>query len=223
MGMYYEEPLFPILSMISGFAATGFIIGIISKDVTIAEPGLGSILVAGISYFVITSLDLPGFEILTDTDWLIVLLNSVIFTFIGAWLGEKLQHGDLAAAAADSKIDGGWIVAGALLSVFISLILLNISVMIFGPTPSKFFIPFFIAMLVSGFFNALRSPGKTIIESAIAGIIAFTVLIDIIRVAVAEGDDVPIEIIAGGIAAALIFSYIGGYIGEEVQSMKSKQ
>lgn len=224
MGSMYDSPLYPLVSLISGFIVSGFLVGILSKGVTIVEPGLASILVAGTAYFALTSLELPGFMGVNDSDWIIVLLNSIIVTFVGAWVGEMIQHGGLKLDLDNEKIiEWSWVLVGSVIGIFTTLILVNIFVIIFGPSPEKFYIPFFLAMLLAGYINALKSEGKTIKEAAIAGFIAFTILIDIVRITLFTYDEIPIEFILGGLVAGTIFSFIGGFVGEEVQAINIKK
>ena len=131
-GGQYQTPLFPILALLSGFIITGFSIGITTKGVTILEPGLGSIVVAVLTYLVLPLLNLKGFQGIWHSDWLLIFMNAIILTFIGSWLGEKFQHGVVDSSNNNTiSIDWGWIVAGTMVGLTVSLIMINILVFIY--------------------------------------------------------------------------------------------
>lgn len=217
MGDKYATALFPVIALLSGFVATGVVIGWTSKGVTIVEPGLGSIIVAIIAYFVISSMDLRGLDYLQLNAWVMILLNGVILTFLGAWLGEQLQHGDLDPTRSERHIEWGWVVAGSVLGVVSSMVLVNILVWILGPNPSKFYIPFFLSLIITGLVIGWKSPGVTIKEAGLAGLLTITALLDVVFITI-----IPVKLtyLLGAIVIGFALTYVGGYIGEKIQGTK---
>jgi hypothetical protein len=219
-GSKFETALFPVLAMLSGFIVTGFLIGIISKGVTIIEPGLGSIIVAGVTFFVIPQMQIQGFmEITYDSDWIIILMNGVILTFIGAWLGEKFQNSE--NLDEDQEIvEWSWIVAGTIFGVSLSIIIAIVINLIIGNDPIYFIIPFFIALVVSGYMVGYRSPGVTIKEAGISGFLIITFIFTIVRLTLVS--NIEIVYVIGGIILGYIVSTGGGWLGEKMQARKIK-
>lgn len=223
-GNYYKTPLLPVLSMLTGFITTGFIIGIITREITITEPGLGSMIVAVIAYFVLNSLEIIGLMDLADSDWIIILMNAVIMTFIGAWLGEKIQHGQFTSAESTTpSIDWGWVIAGALFGLTLTIIIVNILVFIIGPNPDQFIIPFFVGLLLTGIVVGKKSPGVTIKEAGISGFLTITILFDIVTITLYVDQAIPTGYVIGGIVLGIIVTLLGGFIGEKWQASSEKK
>jgi hypothetical protein len=222
-GSQFDTSLFPVLAMLSGFIITGFIIGIITKGITIIEPGLGSIIVASITYFVLPSLQIEGFkEISQDTDWIIILMNGVVLTFIGAWLGEMFQHGDLVKDDSKSlSFNWSWVFAGTVFGVSVSIIIAIIIDFIFGHNPFYFMIPFFVNLFFTGIMVGLKSPGVTIKEAGLSGFLTITILISIVRLTLVT--EIEFEYIILGLILGYVVAMLGGFAGEKIQSRKEKK
>lgn len=217
-GSRFEEALYPILALLSGFVVTGFIAGYVSKGVTILEPGLGSIIVAYISYIIISALELKGFyEITHVSDWLIIMMNGVILTFVGAWLGEKFQN-ETQETEYIKVLDLSWIIAGTIFGVVLSIIIGILTNLIFGIEPIYFIIPFFIALYISGLLSGLKSEGVTTKEAGISGFLIMTIIFTIVRVSLVS--EIEIEYIIGGLILGYLMSLFGGWTGEKLQARK---
>lgn len=224
-GPKFSNALFPSMSILAAFMVTGFLTGILSKDITISEPGIGSIVLAVIGVLVIPAMKLKGFEGVTASDWLLIMMNGIIFTFLGAWLGEKFQHGVINAPSSDSsEIDWGWIVAGTIFGIGVSLILVILLDLVFGHNPSSFIIPFIIALLLSGLVIGWKSPGVTIIEAGLAGFLTITADLNILRLTI-FGDTMSIDLgwLIGALVVGFVTSLAGGFIGEGIQKSKAKK
>jgi len=226
-GGQYSTPLFPVLALLSGFIVTGFVIGITTKGVTILEPGLGSIIVAILTHLILPSFNLHGFEGIWHSDWLLIFMNAIVLTFIGSWLGEKFQHGVVESNTGTSlPIDWGWIVAGTMVGLTVSLIMLNILVFIYfllGESPSGFFIPFFIALFCTGILIGWKSPGVTIKEAGIAGFLTITLDLNLARLTLNTVDEIGVGYIIAGLSIGFVVTLIGGFLGEQIQSSQEKK
>lgn len=224
MGLIFHYPLVPILSMFTGYLITGFLVGIISKEITILEPGLGAILVSVISYFILSNIDIVGFSEMWDTDWLLVSINAIVLTFIGSWIGEMFQHGAIKKERSTiPSIDWGWIIAGSIFGLIISFLIIIILLFILGPNPEQFYIPFFAGLIITGLISGWMSPGVTIKEAGIAGFLSITIIFDIVRLTLYLDNEMPFWHIVGGLIIGFILTYIGGFIGEKIQSAREKK
>ena len=220
-GSRFDTSLFPVLAMLSGFIITGFIIGIISKGVTILEPGLGSIIVAAVTYFVIPSLNIRGFtDINQDSDWIIILLNSAMLTFLGAWLGEMFQHGEVKKEENATSFNWGWVFAGTVFGVVIGIVIAIITYLIVGDKPIYFIIPFFIGLFFTGLMVGLKSPGITVKEAGLSGFLTITILTSIVRLTLVT--EIEYVFIFLGLIIGYLVAMLGGIAGEKLQSDEVK-
>jgi hypothetical protein len=218
-GRSFATALFPTMAMLSGFIITGFIIGIITKGVTILEPGLGAIVVALISYLVIPTINIKGFHGVWNSDWLIIMMNSIVLTFVGAWLGEKFQYGFVENSESTSpNIDWGWIIAGTFTGVTVTLILVNLLDLILGHNPTLFALPYFLAIFATGLVVGWKSPGITIKEAGLAGFLIITIDFDIIRLTLINETEIQLLYIIGGLVIGFIAAWLGGWVGEKIQN-----
>lgn len=219
----YSSPIYPVIALISGFVVTGAIIGVVSKGVTIIEPGVGAVVVALIAALIIPPIELPGFAGVSGSTWIIIFLNGIIATFFGAWLGEQLQHGSLDEMLKDDFIEWEWAVAGSFLGIVLAIVTINVLVLFFGPDSSKFYIPFFVSLIFTGILIGWKSPGVTIREAGVAGLLTIVAFLDVVKlIGLFEpswAGLIPQNqlMLGGGIVVGVALAYIGGYIGERIQ------
>lgn len=217
-GNLYGTSLMPTVAILSGFIVTGMVIGFFSKGITIIEPGLGSVVVAVPAYFILSGAELRAFADLQLSDWFLILLNAVLLTFAGAWLGEKLQNGIVKPEeSAIPNFELGWVMAGALLGITVSLVLVNLLVLVIGPDPDQFVLPFFVSLFVTGIIVGWLSPGITVIEAGFSGFVTIVALLDISKLTLFIESSIPLEYIVAGLILGFIVTLIGGYIGEKIQ------
>ena len=123
-GSRFDEAHYPVIALLAGFVVTGFVVGIISEGITILEPGLGSIIVAIVSYFAISTCKIKGFAEFTQcSDWVILMMNGIVLTFVGAWLGEKFQSDKPVSDNQKPILDVSWIIAGTVFGPVIGMAL----------------------------------------------------------------------------------------------------
>lgn len=217
-------PVFPFMGMLAGFIISGLLVGFISKDETIAEPGFASIAVGIISYVLLTSMELNCFKQLKgDTltvNLLLVMMNGVILTFAGAWTGEKLQgtYNNQKEDQPDDSIEWGWILAGTIVGTAISLVAANVILKIAGLVYTPFLLALVLGLVITGIIIGWKSPGITIKEAALAGFITTVLNLNIFKLSL-DPDTMYMTttIIIIALAAGLVSSYIGGVIGEKMQ------
>jgi len=232
-GNAFGAPLFPLLAMTSGFILAGIAYGYLSSGETVLEPALSAVLVALVSYYIISALDLNAFDGLVSegqfTYMMVVsFLNGLVFIFAGAWAGEKLERTydmetDLPA------MQWGWIAAGVVLGFAVSLFLINLVIWLYGLAGSPFaaleagnawvllFVVFF-GLLATGYACAFRSPGDTSYESAVSGLITLILLFDVF-VFTLQGEEIILTLsrMMLLLVVGLLASLLGGYVGEWTQ------
>lgn len=219
--IFFATALFPIYAMLSGFIITGIFIGYFSKDVTIVEPGIGAIVASIASALVISSFGLRGLSALWVSDWVIICMNGIILTFIGAWVGEMFQFGKVKQEDTTTPtVDWNWIIVGTIVGVLFSLLLVSILVLVFGYHESRYIIPFFISLLITGYVVGYKSPGVTIKEAGIAGFLTITIDLNIVRLTLVSETELGAGFILIGLVLGFITALIGGVIGEKVQAAK---
>jgi len=217
-GSFYATPRLPIMAVISGFVITGIIVGWITKEETIIEPGFSSFIVAIIGYIVFQSMELKGFLDLSRSDLALVLCNGILLTFAGAWAGEQLQGDSEEKTTLSIKVEWPWIVCGTTVGITVSVVLISSIVVWLGAHMQLLLYAFLLGLLFTGFLMGLRSPSSTLLESALAGFLTVILSIDIVIVTL-----VPVNgrVKLGGVIVGLLVAMIGGYIGERVQKLKS--
>ncbi|MCL5990576.1 MAG: hypothetical protein M1419_00540, partial [Bacteroidetes bacterium] len=172
--------------------------------------------------FVLPSLQINGFNDITqDSDWIIILMNGVVLTFLGAWLGEMFQHGEIQMEENKSiSFNWSWVFAGTVFGFLVSIIIAVIVNLIVGDEPFYFIIPFFVGLFFTGIMVGLKSPGITIKEAGLSGFITITILTSVVRLTLVT--EIEFEYIFLGLVLGYIVAMLGGIVGEKMQSRKEK-
>jgi hypothetical protein len=208
---------FPMIAILSGFVVTGIVEGILSKGVTILEPAIGAVLVGLVLFIVLPMMNVPGLRNLNSAVLVIAMMNGIILSALGGWVGEKLQ-GTLDDDIPDeSPIDWGWVMCGAALGTTITMLISSSLVVFLGYHLYNHFLAFFGGLFIAGFIIGLRSPGLAIKEAGVAGFIAVVLNIDIISVALGM---LGIETILSGIVLGILWTLLGAWVGEKVQEAR---
>jgi hypothetical protein len=208
---------FPLIAVLSGFVVTGIVEGILSKGVTILEPAIGAVLVGVVLFIVLPQMHLRGFQDLDSAVLIVVLINGVVLSALGGWVGEKLQGTLDDDIPEESSIDWGWVLCGAALGTTITMLFASSLVVILGYHLSNHFLAFFFGLFIAGLIIGLRSPGIAVKEAGVAGFLAVVLNIDIVCVALGMLD---IMTILGGLFLGMIVSLAGGWAGEKIQEAR---
>jgi len=234
-GNAFAAPTFPLLAMMAGFVLAGMLYGRLSRGETVLEPAVAALLVAVAASVIIGALDLRSFQYLEPGAFtylmVIASLNGVVFTFLGAWAGEKLQ-GTYRETSAPS-LQWGWIAAGTILGLAVSLLLVNLVIGIFGLLSEPLaaiqgynawilLLVLFAGLAATGYICAFRSPGDTAYEAVIAGFMTVMLLIDVFLIVLGGTEILTYVWLAFVIVFGLIASTIGGYVGEDVQAARRR-
>jgi hypothetical protein len=230
-GNAFAAPTFPLLAMTSGFILAGVSYGYLSDGETVLEPVLAAVLVAVASYVIITALELRCFEGLVEKgtytyNMVISFMNGLVLTFAGAWAGEKLER--TYAGAGRPAMEWGWIFAGAILGLAVSLFLANLVIWLFGLVTSPvaalepenawvMLVVVFLGLQATGYVCAFRSPGDTAYEAAVSGLITLILLVDVFVFTLAGQAFLSYLRMTLVLFVGLLASLVGGYVGERVQ------
>jgi hypothetical protein len=209
---------FPVIAMLSGFVITGIVEGILSKGVTILEPAIGAVLVGIVLFIVLPMMNVAGFRDLNSAVLIVVVMNGVILSALGGWVGEKLQGTLDNDFPSESPIDWGWVLCGSALGTTITMLFASSLVVVLGYHLTNHVIAFFGGLFIAGFIIGLRSPGVAVNEAGVAGFVAVVVNIDIICVALGMLD---VWMILGGVVLGILFTLFGGWVGEKLQNVRA--
>ncbi len=218
-GSSFSALPFPMIAILSGFVVTGIVEGILSKGVTILEPAIGAVLVSVVLFIVLPMMNVRGFRDLDSAVLVVILINGVILSALGGWVGEKLQ-GTLDDDIPDeSPIDWGWVLCGAALATTITMLCASSLVVILGYHLTNHVLAFFLGLFVAGLIIGLRSPGIAIKEAGVAGFIGVVLNIDIVSVALGMLD---ITMVLSGIVLGMLTTLLGGWVGEKIQEARAE-
>lgn len=225
---FLGSPVFPFMAILSAYLISGIVIGFTSKGETIIEPGVASILTGIVTYFIITGMSLNCFKLLSGDDltvnMLLLTLNGIILTFAGAWTGEKFQLTYEKGKNEKQVVEWGWILAGTIIGITASIFLSGFVIKLFTAYLTPFYIFLGIGIFVTGLVVGLRSPGITIKESAIAGVLTSIVILDIFKFTL-DPDTTALTTgsVVLSVVIGLVAALIGGVIGEKIQASRSKK
>ena len=208
-----------MIAILSGFVVTGIVEGLLSKGVTILEPAIGAVLVSVVLFIVLPMMNVRGFRDLDSAVLVVMLINGIILSALGGWVGEKLQ-GTLDDDIPDeSPIDWGWVLCGAALATTITMLAASSLVVILGYHLTNHFLAFFLGLFIAGLIIGIRSPGVAIKEAGVAGFIAVVLNIDIVSIALGMLD---ITIVLSGIVLGMLTTFVGGWVGEKIQESRNE-
>lgn len=233
-GNQLGSPTFPMLAMISGYILAGVTIGFLSEGETVLEPVLATILVGIVGSFVIDAMSLNSFRVARESGTFSLLMtlatmNGLVLAFAGAWAGEKLQR-TYADAQGAQVLQWGWVTAGTVLGIAVSLLLAALEIRIVGVVTGEPFAAFsegniaalyvvlVLGLLATGYLCAFRSVGRTQVEAGVAGTITAVVLLDIFVVALAGLEFLSAGTLVISLLIGVASSLAGGFFGELSQS-----
>ncbi|HEX9614376.1 MAG TPA: hypothetical protein VGA55_02675 [Bacteroidota bacterium] len=220
---FHSTPI-QALVLLAGFIVTGAIVGFASPGVTIREAsiagGLVAILVVLVLYITGAAL---GQNMMRN---LLLLALGFGLSWIGAWVGEKLQgsegpdEDELKSMFTD--VQAKWVLVGVILGFALNVLAVFIVTPIFNVSLDVAFGAFLFSLTVTGFIVAYKSPGVTLKEPAIAGFLA--VLLDwsflefMLELHVSGG------YLAFGLILGFCLNLFGAWLGEKYQmTMEAKQ
>jgi hypothetical protein len=207
--------------MLVGFIVTGAIIGYFSPGITINEASVGGALVMLV---MLVLLYVTKAEIhFTPAINLLLLILGVGFSWVGGWAGEKLQGDDTAAGEKQlKKFLWKWVIVGVIIGFALNILLVFLLSTLFLAYLFKFaFAAFVVSFVVTGFIVGFKSPGETLKEPAVAGLLA--VVLDWVFLRFVISISVPASYLAIGLLMGFMISLFGAWLGEKYQESAEKK
>lgn len=207
----------PLFIGLLSFVIMGIIIGYKSPGYTLKEPAIGGvfamIITIAILHYVFDYTPPPGQMIAAP-------FIAFLLALLGGWVGEELQ-GSLERAAEKKTIVGlewAWVITGTVIGFILNNIFVYglFALMRFGVT--GILISLGASFIVAGIIVGYKSPGVTIKEAALAGVLG--VIINFLFIYYGFGTMFDMQYLLVGLAGAFVLSFVGGWIGEEMQRRK---
>jgi uncharacterized membrane protein len=204
-----------VLMMLGGCIITGAVIGYFSPGVTMNEASIGGALVMLIMYLLrlLTNAEIHFSNSLN----ILLLFLGVGFSWLGGWAGEKLQGDESSAEEQQSKkFIWKWVIVGAVIAFALNVLFVFILSTLFPAHIYKLSTAgFIVSFVIMGFVVGYKSPGITLREPAVAGILA--VLFDWIYLRFIITYRVGGKYIVIGLVLGFIISLFGAWLGELFQ------
>ncbi len=220
---YYIPTFIGLLS----FVIMGIIIGYKSEGYTVREPAIGGLLAMVIILLLFHYLfdyNPPAGQLISAP------IVGFLLALLGGWVGEELQ-GTAERVKQMSKtppLSGGeltqktvglewaWVVAGTVIGFILNNILVFGLFVLLVYGVAGILISLGISFVIAGYIVGYKSPGVTILEAALAGVLG--VILNFFSLYYGFGaDDIPVTYIVIGLAGGFILSLLGGWLGEAAQ------
>jgi len=219
--MFHSKEILALV-MLVGFILMGAIIGYFSPGVTINEVTLGGgfvmLIMLWLLYFFKSEL---RYSPIIN---LLLFLLGLAFSWVGGWVGEKLQGDQTSQEEAQSKkFLWKWVLVGAVVGFALNVLFVAILATLFSAYLYKFaFTGFVVSFIVTGFAVGVKSPGVTLKEPALAGLLV--VLLDWIFLNFIIHLRLSSLFLTTGLIIGFLFTLFGAWLGEKYQeSLKPKQ
>jgi hypothetical protein len=216
----FHSPQVQALVMLVGFIVAGAIIGYFSPGITINETTVGGALVMAV---MLLTLFLTKAEIeYSYSINLLLLILGVAFSWVGGWAGEKLQGDPNNPEAITKKFQWKWVVVGVIIGFALNvLIVFLLSALVPVLILKLAFSGFVISFIVTGFIVGFKSPGETIKEPALAGVLS--VVLDWVFLNFIIKLHVPTTYLIVGLALGFLLALFGAWFGEWYQASTQKK
>ncbi|MFZ4621228.1 MAG: hypothetical protein ACOYNS_11775 [Bacteroidota bacterium] len=215
----FHIPLIPTFMSLLGFVVMGIIVGFKSEGYTIKEPAIGGFVTLLLVGLVLSF----GFGVsFTTTEFIAAPIIGLILGLVGGWVGEQIQITPeelVKELEADKKggLQWGWILAGTVIAFIFNAFFVvgGFALLKFGM--SGLLISLGASFLFAGLLVGYFSPGVTIMEAGIAGVLSVVmnaVFLYTFSLLMLNEMVVVLEMIVGG----FVLSLIGGWLGEKLQA-----
>jgi hypothetical protein len=203
------------VSLATAFIFAGMLTGYLSDGIVIRESAVAGLVVALATVGLIQVF--PG---KIETNMITILVGSlfgVFLSYAGAWAGEQMQgeegvhDNDIIVAGIHFK----WVFVGVILGFALNILFSIILSPLYGKSLDVSFYMFCLSTLLMGVSVALFSPGVTIKEPAMAGVIA--VLIEWVLVEFVLDLHVEAGNLAIGLGLGFVLTFVGSFVGEKLQ------
>jgi hypothetical protein len=213
-----------VLIMLGGFIVTGAIIGYFSPGITINEASLGGAMVMVIILLLLT---ITNAEIqFSKAINLLLLILGVGFSWVGGWAGEKLQGDESSAEEKHvKKFLWKWVVVGVVIGFALNILLVFLLSTLFPHYLLKLaFAGFIGSFVVTGFIVGVKSPGVTLGEPAVAGLLVVILDWIFLRFVISlSAQTLPTSYLIIGMIMGFLISLFGAWLGEKYQQSTEKK
>ncbi len=212
----------PRIISLLGFILMGIIIGYKSPGYTIKEPAIGGILTIIITVPVLSFI----MEYSPDTtEKILAPVFGFFFALLGGWVGEELDHSEQGHDRLTwIGLEWGWIIAGSVLAFVLNNFFVFGFYALLHYGVQGILISFALSFIIAGAIVGYKSPGVTIKEAAMAGVIS--VLLDFLLLHFGFGGAEALLSASQmfiGLLGGCILALVGGWIGEKIQSATAKK
>ncbi len=211
----FKSELIQLVSLATAFLFAGILTGYLSDGVVMKESAVAGFVVALATMALI--LLFPGKIVLSPVSIGLGLVGGIGLTFAGAWAGEQIQ-GDHGVLDNDYKIAGvrwKWVAVGIILGFSLNILFSIIFAPIYGKSLDIAFYMFCFSTLLMGVSVAIFSPGVTIAEPAMAGVVA--VFLEWLLVEFVMELHVETTNLLIGLGLGFVLTLVGSFVGEKLQ------
>jgi hypothetical protein len=207
----------PLFIALLSYVIMGIIIGYKSPGYTLKEPAIGGlfamIITIAILHYVLDYNPPEGQMIAAP-------FIAFVLALLGGWVGEELQ-GSRKRAAENRTFAGlewAWVITGTVIGFILNNIFVYglFALLRFGV--AGILISLGASFIIAGVIVAYKSPGVTIKEVALAGV--FGVILNFLFIYFGFGEMLDMQYLVIGLVGGFILSFVGGWIGEEMQRRK---
>ena len=207
----------PLFIGLLSYVIMGIIIGYKSPGYTVKEPAIG-----GVFAMVITIAILHYVFDYNPPEGQMIAAPFIAFilALLGGWVGEELQ-GSLQRTEEEKKIAGlewAWVITGTVVGFILNNIFVYglFALLRFGV--AGILISLGASFIIAGVIVGYKSPGVTIKEAALAGVLG--VILNFLFIYFGFGAMLDLQYLVIGLIGGFILSFVGGWLGEEMQKRK---
>lgn len=201
---------------ICSFVVAGMIIAYTSPGSTVKESAIGGMLAGLLSAFFLPRL---GHD-LTLVYAVSIPVAGLLLGLLGGWVGEEFQG---TIKDTSTGVQWGWVAAG-IVTAFVFNNFLGFGAVAFSGLNMKLvLVAFSASFFLSGIIIGYKSPGSTILETALAGcgagLLNFIVLYGLAGI---RSPFKPFTTLMVKIGFGLFFCLAGGWVGEKLQESRKQ-
>lgn len=210
----------PLFIGLLSYVIMGIIIGYKSPGYTLKEPAIGGLFAVIITMAILHYV----FDYNPPEGQMIAAPFLAFFlALLGGWVGEELQGSQ--QRAAESKTIAGlewaWVITGTVIGFILNNIFVYglFALLRFGV--AGILISLGASFIIAGIIVGYKSPGVTIKEAALAGVLG--VILNFLFIYFGFGAMLDMQYLIIGLAGGFILSFVGGWIVEEMQKRKESK
>jgi hypothetical protein len=221
--MFHSSEIQAVI-MLGGCIVTGAIIGYFSPGITINEASIGGalVMIVMLALLAITNAEIQYSKIID----LLLLILGIGFSWVGGWAGEKLQGDESSADEKNiKKFLWKWVLVGVVIGFALNVLLVFLFSTLFPFHLFKFALAGFIgSFVVTGFIVGVKSPGVTLREPAVAGLLIVILDWVFLRFVISlSSQTLTTTYLIVGLVMGFMISLFGAWLGELYQKSKEEK